>query len=447
MALPPGPPVPTLVQTILFGRFGPWLMPRLRRHYGDVFRLRLYPTRNAVVVADTDVIRKIFAGPATTFHAGEGNAILKPVMGQHSVLITDEDVHLRARRLLMPAFHGAALRGYRDLVTELTVAELDSWRPGTPFRVHDRMQALTLEVILRVVFGVVDGPRLDELRELLRHTSDIRGFDVLGWHVPQMQRFGRWRRNLERQQQVDELLYAEIADRRRAPDLADRTDVLSRLLTVPGDDPLSDAELRDQLITLLLAGHETTATALAWALHELARDPACASATARAADAGDERYLEAVAKESMRLRPVIGSVARRLTEDVEIGGYTIPAGFAVVPSISLVQADPTHHPEPAAFRPERFLDGGPATGTWLPFGGGVRRCLGAGFSLLEATIVLRELFTRFTVEPDRPVPEPPRIRHITVVPGRGAGIVVRTRERSGRLEPPGTLTSPSTDAS
>ena len=427
MALPPGPPLPTLVQTIVFGRFGPWLGPRLRRHYGDIYRLRIYPTRNVVVIADVEVIRKIFAGPATTFHAGEGNAILKPVLGEHSVLITDEDVHLRARRLLMPAFHGAALRGYRDLVAELAAAELDRWPDGTPLRAHDRMQALTLEVILRVVFGVVEGPRLDELRELLRQTSDIKGFDVIGWHRPEMQRFGRWRRNLERQQRVDELLYAEIADRRRATDLADRADVLSRLLTVPGENPLSDAELRDQLITLLLAGHETTATALAWALHEVARNPECAAAAA----SGNETYLEAVTKESMRLHPVLGSVARRLTEDVEVGGYTIPAGFAVVPSISLVHADPANHADPEVFRPERFLGGGPATGTWMPFGGGVRRCLGAGFSLMEATIVLRELFARFDIAPDRPEPEPTRIRHITLVPGRGATIL--TRERSGRF--------------
>jgi cytochrome P450 len=428
--LPPGPRLPILLQTIVFGRFGPWLTPRLRRHYGDVFRLRIYPSRNVIMIADVELIRAIFAGPATTFHAGEGNAILKPVMGEHSVLLTDEDVHLRARRLLMPAFHGAALRGYRDMVAELTAAELDRWPSGTPFRAHDRMQALTLEVILRVVFGVVEGPRLDELRALLRHTSDINGFDILGWHRPEMQRFGRWRRNLERQRRVDDLLYAEIADRRRATDLADRTDVLSRLLTVPGDDPLSDAELRDQLITLLLAGHETTATALAWALHELTRNPAAASATTRAADSGDENYLEAVAKEAMRLRPVISNVARRLTEDVEIGGYTIPAGFAVVPSIKLVHTDPANYADPEVFRPERFLDGGPATGTWLPFGGGVRRCLGAGFSLMEATIVLRELFARFEVAPDRPEPEPTRIRHITQVPGRGAGIVVRRRKDS-----------------
>jgi cytochrome P450 len=426
--LPPGPRLPVAVQTILMGSHRERWLPKLRRQYGDIVQLRLFPDRSVVMLSDIEHIKAVFAGPVSTFHAGEGNVVLKPVMGEHSVLITDEDVHLRVRKLLMPAFHGAALRGYRDMITELAAEEVARWPAGTPFRSHDRMQALTLEIILRVVFGVSAGARLDELRRLLRSTVDIGVFDIFGWHNPKLRRFGPWRRNALVQQRVDELVYEEIAERRRAEDLDSRTDVLSRLLTVPSDDDrLSDAELRDQLITLLLAGHETTATALAWAFHELARDPAQQAAATRAADEGDEKYLEAVTKEALRLHPVISAVARKLTDDIEIGGYRIPAGYTVTPSIILVHGDEEHYPDPTEFRPDRFIDGGPPTGTWLPFGGGARRCLGAGFSLMEADIVLGEVLRRFRLSPDKLRPEPAHTRNITLIPGRGARIVVTER--------------------
>jgi cytochrome P450 len=427
--LPPGPKLPPLLQTLLFANFRHRLLPLLRRRYGDVFTLRLYPDRRVVQLADLEHIKTVFSGPVTTFHAGEGNVILKPIMGAHSVLLTDEDTHLRARKLLMPAFHGAALRGYRDMVTELAEQEVSRWPTGQVFRSHQRMQALTLEIILRVVFGVAEGPRLDELRRLLRNMVDIGVLDLFGFHNEKLRTFGPWKRSKLLQDQVDELLYAEIAERRAVPDLSARSDVLSRLLTVPAeDDSLSDTELRDQLITLLLAGHETTATTLAWSFHELARDPVRLAAAMKAADEGDEKYLEAVAKEAMRLHPVISEVARKLTEDVEIGGYRLPAGVTVMPSMAMVHADSGHHPAPAEFRPERFLDdGGPASGSWFPFGGGARRCLGAGFSLLEATIVLRAVLSRFRLSPDRVRPEGSRPRHITMVPARGARISVTPR--------------------
>lgn len=428
-APPPGPRLPQAVQSLLFGAYRDRWMPRLRRRHGDVIRLNIFPERNVVQLANVEHIRAVFGAPADVFHAGEGNVVLKPAMGRHSVLLTDEDVHLRARKLLMPAFNGAALRGYRDLVTELAEVEVDGWRAG-PLPSHNRMQAVTLEIILRVVFGVAEGPRLDRLRELLRRIVDIGPIDILGWHQPKLQRFGIWKRDAEVRRTTDELIYAEIADRRRADDLADRNDVLSRLLAV-GDgtdaDGLTDAELRDQLITLLLAGHETTATALAWALHELARDPAALAEAVRAADEHDEKHLEAVMKEAMRLHPVISEVARVVTRDVEIGGYRIPAGHTVMPSITMVQHDPEHHDDPHAFRPERFTGSGPATGTWFPFGGGVRRCLGAGFSLLESTVVLGEVLRRFHIAPERPRPERAKARNITMVPARGARLLITPR--------------------
>lgn len=427
-ALPPGPSLPGFVQTFVVGNFRHHVLRLVKRRYGPVVRMRFAPHRDIVMLSDLEDIKTVFSGPVTTFHAGEGNVILKPVMGENSVLVTDEDRHLRARKLLMPAFNGAALRGYRDMITELTLAELGRWPENRAFGAHDRMRALTLEIILRVVFGFAEGPRLEELRRLIGHLVEIGLIQVIGWQNPRLLRYRPWRTYAEHQARVDELLYAEIAERRRATDLDQRTDVLSRLLTVPADgDELTDVELRDQLVTLLLAGHETTATALAWALHELSRDPEQAAFTTRAADDGDEKALEAVVKEAMRLRPVVGEVVRRVTEDVEIGGYRIPAGFDVMPSIIVVHADDAHHPDPRLFRPQRFLDGSPPNGSWLPFGGGARRCLGAGFSLMEASIVLRELFGHFTVTPERSRPERIRSRPITLEPARGARIKVTRR--------------------
>lgn len=428
---PPSVRLPRVVQTYLFGQFRPRLLPLLRRRYGDVFSVRIAPgDRTIVLLANPDHIRTVFTGPVTVYHAGEGNAILGQVMGDHSVLLVDEDEHRRVRKLLMPAFHGPAVRGYQDLVTELAAAEVRRWPVDHVFRAHDRMHALTLEIILQVVFGVTDDRRLARLRPLVRHITDIGPMIMFGWAYPWLQRFGPWQRYVAVQRELDELLYAEIADRRRATDLAGRDDVLSRLLRVPDDadePPLTDAELRDQLITLLLAGHETTATALAWALHELARRPAALHAAQAAADRHDDDHLTAVAKEALRLRPVIYEVARKLTAPVDIAGYHMPRGAVVSPVIGLVQTDPNNHVDPDEFRPERFLTGQPAANTWIPFGGGVRRCLGAGFSLMEASAVLGEVLRRYDIRPDRRQWERQKARNITLVPSRGARIAVRPR--------------------
>jgi cytochrome P450 len=290
------------------------------------------------------------------------------------------------------------------------------------------MHALTLEIILQVVFGVTDTARLAALRPLVRQVASVGTFTMMGLFDRRLRGIGPWRRFGEGLRALDALLYAEIAQRRAADDLAERDDVLSRLLRIDDEgDRLTDAELRDQLVTLLLAGHETTATTLAWMLHELARRPAALRRAQRAADERDEEYLTAVAKEALRLRPVVYEVARKLTEPVVVGGHRIPAGAVVAPTIGLVQADPDNHPEPDAFRPERFLAGQPAPNTWIPFGGGARRCLGAGFSQLEAAVVLGEVLRRFDVAPDRRRREHRRAHNITLVPSRGARILVTPR--------------------
>ena len=275
-ALPPGPRWPALVQSIALVRFRHWFVPKMHRRYGDVFTVRIMPSGAALVLfTRPEHAKEIFAGDPEVFHAGKGNAILGPIMGEHSLLLQDSSEHKRARKLLMPAFNGAALRGYQELVTRIAREEVDGWTAGDTFRSLDRMNALTLEVILRVVFGVTDEQRLAELRPLVNKTVDISPAILLGWGYPWLQRFGPWKRTVENQRELDRVMYAEIAERRRATDLAERTDVLSQLLRVGGDtdeSPLTDTELRDQLVTLLLAGHETTATALSWALYELGRD-------------------------------------------------------------------------------------------------------------------------------------------------------------------------------
>ena len=425
----PGPRLPIAVQTLLFGRYRQRWLPRLRRRYGDSYLIRLAPHRRRLVVLSRLAdVRTVFAGSASVFHAGEGNAILRPIMGKHSVLLLDEDEHLRIRQLLMPAFHGASLRGYRQLITELTRAEVAGWPTGRPVRLHPRMQALTLEIILQVVFGVTDQGRLAELRPVVGRVVGVNPVIMLGWFYPRLRPLWPWRRFTDIRQDLDRVLYAEIAERRQAGDLGSRPDVLSQLLRLAGPGvALTDAELRDNLVTLLLAGHETTATALAWAFCELARDPELLRQAQQAADAGDENYLQALAKESMRLHPVLYQVARRVTEPVELGGYLVPAGATVVPAIGLLHADPRHHDDPTRCDPGRFLGGQPAAGSWIPFGGGDRRCLGAGFALLEATVVLDEVLRRYDLSAGASRPERAKARHITLAPSRGARVTLSRR--------------------
>ncbi|MGA8845497.1 MAG: cytochrome P450 [Nocardioides sp.] len=432
--LPPGPRWPAIAQTVALMRFRHWFHPWLHRTYGDVFTVRLIPGgRPLVLVTRPEHTKEVFAGDPEIFHAGKGNSILGPIMGKHSLLLQDTVEHKRARKLLMPAFNGQALKEYQDLVTDLAREEIAGWSDGEDFRSLDRMNALTLEVILRVVFGVSDEERLAALRPRVNATVDVSPVVLLGWGYPWLQKIGVWKRTVANQYALDLLMYAEIRERREAPDLASRTDVLSRLIRVgaeDGADPadrLSDTELRDQLVTLLLAGHETTATALAWAIYELGRHPDLHARTVRAVADGDDAWLDAVLKESMRLHPVIPMVVRTLMRPTTIAGYDLPAGATVGPSIIISHQRDEHHDDPEAFRPERFLSQNPPTNTWIPFGGGVRRCIGAGFSLMEGVAVLREVFAVYDVAALGD--DEPKVRNITSVPRHGARVRVTARRR------------------
>jgi len=424
--LPPGPRWPVWVQSVALLRFRHRFVPRMWRRYGDVFTVRVVPGgRPLVLFTRPEHAKEIFAGDPEVFHAGKGNAILGPIMGEHSLLLQDGSEHQRARALLMPAFNGHALRGYRALVDEVARDQVGRWRSGDEFRSLDRMNALTLEVILRVVFGVTDEQRLAELRPCVNRTVNISPAVLLGWGYPALQRFGPWQRTVANAYRLDELIYAEIRERRAAPDLDQRPDVLSRLILAGGGgggDRLSDEELRDQLVTLLLAGHETTATALAWALYELGRDPAQLARAREASHTGDDDHLEAVLKEAMRLHPVIPMVVRTLMQPATVGGWDLPAGATVGPSILIAHGRSENHPDPERFDPDRFRGQHPPVNTWIPFGGGVRRCIGAGFSLMEGVAVLRQILATYDVTALGP--ERPKVRNITSVPRRGSRVRV-----------------------
>jgi cytochrome P450 len=376
-------------------------------------------------------VKQVFTGDPRLLHAGEANIVLLPVLGSHSVLLLDDDAHMAQRKLMLPSFHGERMRGYEQTMAEVTARELRRWPAGEPIRAWPTMQAITLEVITRTVFGVTESERVARLetalREALGWLTDPRRLAVLAvMGARRMAERGTVQRAL---QPADDLIYEEIRARRDAPDLGERDDVLSLLLQARHEDgsPMTDKELRDELMTLLVAGHETTATALAWAVEALARHPAALARLRDEVDAGEDAYLDAVVKEVLRLRPVIALVLRQLTEPMEIGGRLLPAGAKIVPSIYLIHRRPDVYEEPRAFRPERFLDNPPGTYTWIPFGGGVRRCLGASFAQVEMKIVLRELVARLDIRAAGLRPERRVRRAVVFAPERGGELVVERR--------------------
>jgi len=421
--LPPGPRMPGPLQSLaLITRPVPFLQ-RARRRFGDVFTISVSPYGRLVYLTEPGLVKEVFTGPPTTFHVREPRRVLAPALGRHSLLLLEEDEHLRERKLMLPSFHGEALASYRALMDEIIRADLDEWPVGEPFAVLPRMQSVTLEVILRVVIGAREPERLAPLREALRDLLSVNLTMLLfGSMLPSEPRWFPWWRRFERRRaRVHALLREEIA-RRRADPLG--SDVLSLLVSARDEDgdALSDAELIDELVTLLVAGHETTATALSWALERLVRHP---EELAALRDGGDER-VDAVVKETLRVRPVVYEVTRSLAEPRELGGHALPAGTWLMSSLAVVHRDPEKFPDPDAFRPERFLNGASVTPyTWIPFGGGVRRCIGASFAMLEMAVVLRAIVERFDLRPARPEPEPAQLRGITYAPARGGELVAR----------------------
>jgi cytochrome P450 family 135 len=428
-ALPPGPPLPAAVQAGLI-----WLDPirfvqDCHRRYGDVFAVRIPVIGSLVFLADRDHIRMVTRGDPAIFHAGEAAAPLAQVVGTRSLLILDEDKHRRSRGLMLPAFHGDSVRRQVAEMIAITAEEVAQWPVAEQFPLHPRMQRLTLEVILRTVIGVHDQRRLAALRAAMPPMLEI-GSPVELIPPPEvLLRFGMWRRRAQRRAAALTLLTDEITRCRADPQLDQRTDALAMLVrsTDSTGAQIPDDELVDQLVTLLLAGHDTTATALSWAFERLTRHPELLARTAQAAVDGDDAWLDAVCKESLRVRPVVFEFGRKLTTDLQLGGYHIPAGVILAPSINLVHHSSRYYPEPDEFQPQRFLDRRPDPAVWLPFGGGVRRCLGATFAQVEMRTVLREILCKVELAATTAPDEPVRARHVTMVPRQGALVTVRRR--------------------
>ena len=442
--LPPGPNLPVALQTLAFWSRPNAFVERCAARYGRRFTLRIIGQPPFVVLWDPDEIKEVFQAPPDVLYPGEGARILEPLVGRHSVILLDEQPHLEQRKLLLPAFQGERMQRLTGLMEELAEREVASWPRGERIVLHGRLQRLTLEIILRAVFGLEQGAQLDELRGLL---TEILAFaeNPLSM-LPRPPRPFTLLKPIARQDRLhartDELIGELIAERRQASaEGAEGDDVLAMLLAARHDDgsPMSAEELRDELMTALVAGHETTASELAWGFERLSREPAVLERLYGELDGdSDEAYLTATVQEILRHRPVLPHAEPRLVKQpVEIGGFTYQPGVMLAAFAHLVHHDPAIYPEPQAFRPERFIEseGGkaPGTYTWIPFGGGRRRCLGASFALLEMKLTLRAVLGHCELHPVGARPERARRRNITVSPTRGCEVILRERT-AGRRE-------------
>ncbi|MGD9618993.1 MAG: cytochrome P450 [Mycolicibacterium sp.] len=432
---------------------GPRFVGACRRRYGPAFTLRIASMGTVVYLADPADIKAVFAGDPRIYHAGEANSMLKGLLGDTSVLVIDDDVHRDRRRLMLAPFARDAVARQAPLIAEIAAENIASWPVGTTFPVAPRMSQITLEVILRTVIGASDPARLAALREVMPRLLSVGPWQTLALSNPKLLARRPWRGLREAIAEADRLLYAEITERRADPDLGNRTDALAMLIRAAGSDvaagaaagsdvaagaatgsdvaagaaPMTDRELRDQLMTLLVAGHDTTATGLSWALERLTRHPEILARAVQAARDGDDDYLDAVAKETLRIRPVVFDVGRILKAPVELAGHLLPAGIMVVPAMVVVHASDAVYPQADRFDPDRMAGVTHSPSEYLPFGGGNRRCLGATFALVEFRVVLREVLRRVELDTTELPAERRRLKHVIFVPHRGARIRIRSR--------------------
>jgi cytochrome P450 family 135 len=414
-ALPDGPALPLWIQTLAFWKNVDRFLRAGGRRYGSLFTIRVFPWGTVVVVSEAEAIREVFTGDPEIWRAGESYALLAPLIGERSLVLLDGAEHLQVRRRMLPPFHGEAVRRHEQVIESIATAEVASWPYGEPFELTERMRAITLEVMLQTVIGTAEPQRLEVLRTTLAHAVQLQPLLLMMWACPPLKRLGPWRAYGACLQRAKGLLREEIALRRADPKLAERSDVLSSLIRA---DELDEESLLDQLTTLLMAGHDTSTTALVWAIERLVRHP---RALARARE--DDAYLDAVVKETLRLRPVLPAVTRRASRPVELAGHHLPAGVTVMPCIRLAHLSPEHYSDPEAFRPERFLEGEGGGYTWIPFGGGPQRCIGASFAMVQMRIVLRTVLTEAELLPDRARSEAIRNQHVTLEPSRGGRVV------------------------
>jgi cytochrome P450 len=425
-----------MLMTLVWAVAPTWVLDRCARRYGDAFTLTFGPSgRKLVMLSDPQAVKAVFTAPPEIAPSAAADSPIAPVMGPSSVITLIGAEHMRQRKLLLPPFHGERMREYEQTIVQATRSSMRDWPIGQSMRLDERTRAITLEVILRAVFGV-EAERMERLRAAitgLLTPAQLPALILFALRRPTGERpTGTIGRSLDH---LDVVIYEEIARRRRQADLAERTDILSLLMLARDEDgeAMTDGELRDELVTLLLAGHETTATAVAWAVERLVRHPDKLARLVAEIDAGeDDRYMQAVVSETLRVRPVVPLVVRLLREPLQVGDRVLPAGTRVVPSIYLTNRNPRVYDAPGEFRPERFLEEGPETFSWIPFGGGIRRCIGASFATLEMKLILRTALAELAPElPNRGRRrrrgEWNRRRAITLVPSAGARVVWRRR--------------------
>ncbi len=410
---------------------------RWRRELGEVFRMQGIVAGRPVITSHPDHVKSLFTAKAEQAPSLTGESPLRPIVGPNSVLTAVGPRHMRQRKLLLPFFHGEAIDGYRQMIADAAAGEIDRWPIGRPIQLAPRMQAITLDVIMGGIFGIEGRPKLGTPEHALR-TAVKTLLAMSTWPLGQVAEL----MNLGRDEPVgltksgmellDRPTYAVIAARRRAADLGERRDILSMLLQARTEDgeTLTDKELRDELLTLVLAGHETTANQLAWTWERLLRHPAAHERLREAARGGGEQagaVVEQTIHEGMRSRPVIPIIGRRVSVPWQLGAHAVPAGTPVTMSILLVHHREDVYPDPFAFRPERWVDAKPGTYTWIPFGGGIRRCLGASLAMTEQEIVLETMARRLDLEAPEPEPEHALHRNVTMIPARGGRAIVRAR--------------------
>jgi cytochrome P450 len=422
-----------LALTVVWALAPTWVLDRCARRYGDTFTLTFGPSgRKLVMLSGPEAVKAVFTAPPEVAPSAAGASPIAPVMGPSSVITLTGPEHMRQRKLLLPPFHGERMREYTDVIVGATRRSMAEWVLGEPMKLSARTRTITLEVILRAVFGV-EADRMGALRDAiggLLTPSQTPALLINALRRPVEARpTGSLGRALDH---LDVVIYEEIAGRRTQEDLGERTDILSLLMLARDEEgqAMTGQELRDELVTLLLAGHETTATSVAWAVERLVRHPDKLARLVAEIDAGEgDEYMQAVISETLRVRPVVPMVVRVLRDSLDIGGRELPRGTRVVPSIYLTNLNPKVYVAPREFMPERFLEKAPETFSWIPFGGGIRRCIGASFATLEMKLMLQTMLGELT--PSLPVRgrrltrkgEWNRRRAITLVPSGGARVV------------------------
>jgi cytochrome P450 len=431
---PPSVPLPRTLQVLRFNQRQIEFMFRNRREFGEVFRVRGMVPGRPTITSHPDHVRSLFTAKPEEAPSLTGESTLVPIVGPNSVLTAVGPRHMRQRKLLLPPFHGEAIERYVQMISDAAEREIDGWPIGRPFALAPRMQAITLDVIMAGIFGIKGRPARGTPERGLRSATRqlVRASTWPVAQIAELMNIGRTEpTGITRAALaiLDRPTYAVIEQRRRAEDVDERNDILSLLLRARTEDgeALSDREVRDELLTLVLAGHETTANSLAWTWERLVRTPPAYERLREAVRSGEdaEQVVEATITEGMRVRPVIPMIGRRVSVPWRLGPYAVEAGAPISVSILLLHHREDVYPQPYTFRPERWLTNKPGTYEWIPFGGGIRRCLGAALAMAEQRVVLAAMARRLDVEADDPEPERAVHRNVTMIPSRGARVVVR----------------------